>query len=79
MAMWFYGWESLTVDHQAANFSSFRQLQLCDSRDKANLIFHVILQDHVIEGPCDFMERRSSFYIPALPNSVATGIVVGDI
>ena len=42
-------------------------------------MFHMTLQNHVIKGPCDFMEESSSLYIPTLPNSVATDIVLVDI
>ena len=37
------------------------------------------LQNHVIKGPCDFMEESSSLYIPTLSNSGAIDIVLVDI
>ena len=49
------------------------------SRDITDLVFHVTLQDHVIKGPCDFMDRSSSLYIPTLPSLVTINIVVVDI
>ena len=57
----------------------FGGLRLFSSRDIENLIFHVALQDLVIKGPFDFMERSSSFYILTLPSVVAIAIVVVDI
>ena len=49
------------------------------SRDITGLVFHVTLQDHVIRGPCDFMDRSSSLYIPTLLSLVTINIVVVDI
>ena len=43
-----------------------------------DLIFHVILQGHVIKGTCDFMKVGSSS-IPTLPSLIAIGIVVLNI
>ena len=34
--------------------------------DVTDIIFHVTWQDHVIKGPLDLMEGRSSLYIPIL-------------
>ena len=42
-------------------------------------IFHVTLQDHVIEGPCDFREGTSPLYTLTMQSSVAIGIVVVDV
>lgn len=44
--------------------------------DMTDLIFYVILQDHVIEGLCDFVEGSSSLYILTLSSLVVRGIVV---
>ena len=49
------------------------------SRYTTDIIFHVALQDHVIKGLWQFMERIFPFYIPTLLNLVATGIAVVDI
>ena len=51
----------------------------CSSEDIMKLIGHVTLQDHVIKGPCDFMEGSSPLYIPKLQSLVAMRIVVVDI
>ena len=51
----------------------------CGSRDIADLIFHMSLQNHVTKGHCDFMERGFSLYIPTLTCLVALNIVVVDI
>ena len=34
----------------------------CDSKDITDLIFHVTLQDHLVEGHCDFVQESSSLY-----------------
>ena len=34
------------------------------------------MQEHVIEGPCNFMGGSSSLYIPTLPSLVAIDIAV---
>ena len=44
-----------------------------------DLIFHVILQGHVIKGPFDFMKVGSSSSIPTLPSLVDIGTVVLNI
>ena len=41
MVFWFYGWESLTLDHHAANFDGF-------------LIRQVISKDRMFKRLCDF-------------------------
>ena len=38
----------------------------CGSSDTATKIVYVILQGYVIEESGDFMEGKSSFYIPTL-------------
>ena len=61
------------VFHHLRKFSGHR---LCCRSDITYLVFHVILQDHVIKGLCKFMEGNSSMYIPTLPSLVVTSIVV---
>ena len=63
----------LVVSHQLAKFCE--HWPRC-SRDITDLIFRMILQDHVIKKLCEFMEQSSSLYIPTLPSLVATSIVV---
>ena len=58
------------MDHHLAKFGDHRH---CCSRDIADLMFHVTLQDHVIKLLCDFIERNTSLYITSLPNLVAIG------
>ena len=41
--------------------------------------FYVTLQDHMIKGFGDFMERNSSLYIPTLPKLIAIDIVLMDM
>ena len=43
------------------------------------MICHVILQDHVIKGSCDFIEGSSSLYVTALLSLVPVVIVVVEI
>ena len=42
-------------------------------------MFYVTLQDHLIEGSGDFMERNSSLYISTLPKLITMDIVLMDI
>ena len=44
-----------------------------------NLVFHVILQDHVVKGSCDFMGESPSWQVTTLQNLVTIGIVVVEI
>ena len=46
-------WRPLTLSHQAVKFGGFKD---CSSGDML-LICHVILQDHVIKGSCNFSVR----------------------
>ena len=43
------------------------------------LVFHVILQDHVIIPSCEFMGRSQSRYVIILPRFVTIGIVILEI
>ena len=36
----------------------------CNRGDIIDLIFHVTLEDHVIQELCDFMKENSPLYIP---------------
>ena len=55
--MWLFGREPLTLGHHAANIGGFRH---CNSGDKAFLICHVILKDHVSKRLHDFMDESAS-------------------
>ena len=43
------------------------------------LVCHVILEDPVIKGPCDFMGRSLPREVTILTSSMAIGTVVMDI
>ena len=58
---------------QLAMFGGYRH---CSSEDVI-LVCHVISQDHVIKGSCDFAGRSPTSYI--LPSLVALGTVVVEI
>ena len=45
------------VSHHLAKFIRHRH---CGSGDLAVLAFHVILQDHVVKGSCDFIGGNPS-------------------
>ena len=70
------GWKLLIVSHHLAKSGSHRH---CCSGDITDLKFHVTLQDSMIKGLCEFMEESTLLYIPKLPSSVDTAIVVVDI
>ena len=61
------------VDHHLNKFGDHRP---CSSRDIADPIFHVALQNDVFKKPCDFMKECSSFYIPTLSDLVAIDVAV---
>ena len=43
------------------------------------LVCHVISQDHMVKGSCDFMGGSPLWYVATLPSWVAIGIVVMEI
>ena len=43
------------------------------------LVCHVISQDHMVKGSCDFMGGSPLWYVTTLPSWVAIGIVVMEI
>ena len=43
------------------------------------LMFHVISQNHLIEGSCKFINETSLLYVITMPSLVAIGIVVIEI
>ena len=69
--MWLNSLQFHIVNHHLASFSDHRP---CDSSDKAGKIFFVALQDHMIKGSGNFMERESSVYIPTLPKMISIDI-----
>ena len=49
------------------------------SGDMNYLICHLTQQNHVIEGSSNFVKESFPWYVTALPNLVAIGIVVAEI
>ena len=43
------------------------------------LVCHVILQDRMIQGSCDFMGETPLRYVTSLPRLVVIGIVLVEI
>ena len=74
--MWLHGRKFLLVSIYLAKFGDYRP---CGSRDIVDLVFHVALQNHMINEPCNCIEGSSSFYISILPSLVVVGIVEVDI
>ena len=56
-------WNPFKVTYLRAKFNGHMP---CGSINIRYLIFYVTLKDHVVIGPCDFMEESSSSYIPTL-------------
>ena len=54
----------------------FNDIMSCGSRDMTYLIYHVTLQDHVIKGSSDFMEKSSSWSVTTLSGLVAIDVDV---
>ena len=52
-----YGWKLLMVTHQFAKLGGYRN---CGTGDIMTLGCHMISQDHVMKGSCDFMGRSPS-------------------
>ena len=64
------------ASRQFAKFGGHRH---CDSENIMILGYHVISQDHIIKGSCDFIGRNPSRYVMILPSLVAIGTVVVEI
>lgn len=65
----------LIISHHLTKFNGHRSR---DSADNAAKIFYRTLQEHVIKGFVDFVERSSSLHIPSLPKLLAIDIVLMD-
>ena len=74
-SMWLNGLDFLIVSHHFGKFIGHRP---CGSSDTAAKIVYVTLQNHVIRRPGDFIEVKTSFYIPTLPKLIAIYIVLRD-
>ena len=64
------------VRNHPAKFCSEKH---CGSNDIMVLICHMILQDQLTKGSCDFMGRRLFWLVAVLPSLVAIDIVVVEI
>ena len=74
--MWLNELKFLIVSHHFVKFSGHRP---CGSGGKAAKIVSVDLQGHVIKRSGDFIEGKSSLYIPTLPKLIAIDILLIDI
>ena len=68
--------EPLKVCCHPAKFSGLRH---CGSGDIMALVCHVILDDHVIKGLCNFKDESPSLYVITLSNLVSIDIVAVEI
>ena len=66
----------LIISHHFAKFGGCNPLGSINTVAK---IVYVILQDHVTKESGDFMEVKSSLYVPTLPKLIAIDIVLMDI
>ena len=55
--MWLYGQDPIKVNYHLVKSGGQRH---CRSEDKRVLIYHVISQDHVINGSRDFIGKSAS-------------------
>ena len=69
----FYGWKLPTG---SPHLCIFIGRWSSASGDIICLIFHVISQDHVIEGSYYFVGGRSSLYVPTLPFLAVIDIMI---
>ena len=74
--LWLYEWELLIVCHHPDKFGSQRH---CVSGDVIFLIYHIILQDHLIKGSSDFMARSLLKKVITMPSLEAIDIAVVSI
>ena len=73
---YFAGRIPLKICHHPAKFDGHRT---CGSGDIVVLVYHMISQDQVIKGSCDFMGGSRSWYVTILSRFVAVGFVVVEI
>ena len=71
-----YEWKPFTVSHHLPMFGGHWS---SGTGDIKYWICHITLQNHVIEGSCNFMIRSSSWHITTLPTLVTIDIVVVEI
>ena len=70
------GLKFVIVNHYFARFCDHSS---CGSSDTAGKIVNMTLQDHMIKGFGDFMERKLSLNFPTLPKVIAIDIVLIDL
>ena len=64
------------VSFQSASFGGYRH---CSSEDIMILVCHVILQNRVIKGSCEFMGKTPSRQVTILPSLLIIGTVVVEM
>ena len=72
----FMGMYPMKASYHSAKFGGH---QHCGSGDIVVLVCHVILQDHMINGSCDFMSRSPSREVTILPSLGAIGTLIVEI
>ena len=71
--VWLNGLNFLIVSHHFGKLSGHRP---CGSSDTAAKIVYVASQNHVIRRSGDFIEVKTSFFIPTLPKLIAIVYIV---
>ena len=71
--MLLYGQEPIKASYHPAKFSGY---SYSGKGVIMVLVCHVILQDHVIKGSCNFMGGNPSWQVIALPSLVAIAVLV---
>ena len=74
--VWDYGREPFKISHHPAKYCHHRH---CDSGDIMILACHVISQNRVIKGSCDFMGSILSRWATILPSLVVIDTFVVEI
>ena len=74
--MWVYRQERIKVSCHPVKFSDCSH---SNSDDVLVLVCHVISQDHVIKGSCDFMERSSWSELTIPPSLLAIDALIVEI
>ena len=75
--MWRYWQEPFKVGYHPAKSVSHRH---SDNWDIVVLVCHVVSQDHVIKGSCDFIGRSPSrYHVTTLPSLMAIGTLIVEI
>ena len=76
MSLSIYGWKP----HLESNhLTIFGNHYFSTSGDKKYLMYHVTLQNYIIEGSRNFMGGSSTWYVTTVPSLVTIDIVVVEI